>query len=869
MKFKLLLLWAAIATPVFAQIQGGGITQPGAAQRSLVSPPSVPCTVGLSPALVYNNAGTDSIYTAQGSPCAYALAPGGSTSTLNASGIGASGAATANTLNGPNNAVPVLSASGVGVDGTAAIYANASKTFLRDTISIKDYVNVAAAGYVPARLSTGIQNSASAVTVNNGSTTLTCTGCNFTLADQTNPIVIWVENTANTYTTTIQTYISSTQVTLAVAPTFSSTVAFMATGTDSSTQIAAWFTALISKNKCGYIPAGYYGAFTLTGLSSWATPCIIGDNNLQSMIFLGSSNSFVSGNEFWFASLFRDFGIFGGKDALVNKYTGQNNSPGTQIFRDLYFRDFASSGLSLNSSDFVGIEVMGSYFVGLNSDSTIDIAMAGPDKGTIAHNHFDLQQFGIKLGQGGQSMTILDNEFIQGHTNLGGLRASEWIMPNSTSPVAALTSWGNKHGAENYQQTDYRFLLADSVASSGGNLIGDTAPILSASTGFITNLVINDKFLGAGGTGGPIVYSYTPKFISNQIEGMIEGTAPNYAVQFDASALPGNDYTAIGNQYGRFVTNGFGPTGFKVSNVCGTGQTLDPNGQVGTEDPCVLTPFMSGAGAVTLLTINPTGGFGIVGGGTRTPVADPWGGTTAATFVSTVSGTGNQLYASLGSNPVTGLTYWDDVWIKNSASGTQMSCIQAQIADGFSSPLAMNYTLHPTAVWQRYPLPFILRTSFAHTPPNVQFQTCTTGASGQTIDVAVDVYQATQPVSGGTILHPLSMTSGVGAPTIAVGAAAGTSPGTPTVTGTNTAGVITVITGTATTTAATLATITFNAGPIISVFHGCTLFPRNSVSAAAQTTVLTTQPTGTVWTIGSGATALTASTTYSWSYSCN
>lgn len=92
----------------------GGITQPGAAQRSAANPTTLPCTVGQSPALVYNDAGTDSIYTAQGSPCAYAIAPGGSTSTLTASGVGASGAAGANKLTGPPNGIVGTDSSGKG-----------------------------------------------------------------------------------------------------------------------------------------------------------------------------------------------------------------------------------------------------------------------------------------------------------------------------------------------------------------------------------------------------------------------------------------------------------------------------------------------------------------------------------------------------------------------------------------------------------------------------------------------------------------------------------------------------------------------------------------------------------------------------------
>jgi hypothetical protein len=103
------------------------------------------------------------------------------------------------------------------------------------------------------------------------------------------------------------------------------------------------------------------------------------------------------------------------------------------------------------------------------------------------------------------------------------------------------------------------------------------------------------------------------------------------------------------------------------------------------------------------------------------------------------------------------------------------------------------------------------------------------------------------------------------APTMAPGAAAGTSPTCTTITGANMAGVITCTTGTSTATG-TLATITFN-GTLGTAPQGCTVMPRTALTAPTATSIYTTAPSTTTWTIGVAA-ALTASTAYSWSYAC-
>ncbi len=127
-------------------------------------------------------------------------------------------------------------------------------------------------------------------------------------------------------------------------------------------------------------------------------------------------------------------------------------------------------------------------------------------------------------------------------------------------------------------------------------------------------------------------------------------------------------------------------------------------------------------------------------------------------------------------------------------------------------------------------------------------------------------YQGNTFVAGTETLASTLGLSSAAAPSIANGAGAGTSPGTPTVTGNNNAGVITVTTGTATPASATLATVTFN-GTLGTVPQGCGLTPRNAATTGVNL-FFTTAPTSTAFTIGVGGTAATASTTYSWSYLC-
>jgi hypothetical protein len=98
------------------------------------------------------------------------------------------------------------------------------------------------------------------------------------------------------------------------------------------------------------------------------------------------------------------------------------------------------------------------------------------------------------------------------------------------------------------------------------------------------------------------------------------------------------------------------------------------------------------------------------------------------------------------------------------------------------------------------------------------------------------------------------------------GAAAG-SGASATINGTVISGVVSLTTGTG----AAGSSVVLNVGWTLSSGaspQGCSLMPRNAAAAAVSGTIFTGAPSGSGWTVNVGATALAASTSYSWSYQC-
>jgi hypothetical protein len=124
----LLFLWAAIAMPVFAQNQGGGITQPGATVRLPTLPTS--CTAGVSPQVIVITGGDDAPYLCD-STGHYSLPPGGSTTVLSGAVGGPGGS---NVIAAGNNGIVTSTASGAST-GVATI--GTGLGFTSNTLSLQ------------------------------------------------------------------------------------------------------------------------------------------------------------------------------------------------------------------------------------------------------------------------------------------------------------------------------------------------------------------------------------------------------------------------------------------------------------------------------------------------------------------------------------------------------------------------------------------------------------------------------------------------------------------------------------------------------------------------------------------------------------
>jgi hypothetical protein len=123
---------------------------------------------------------------------------------------------------------------------------------------------------------------------------------------------------------------------------------------------------------------------------------------------------------------------------------------------------------------------------------------------------------------------------------------------------------------------------------------------------------------------------------------------------------------------------------------------------------------------------------------------------------------------------------------------------------------------------------------------------------------------------GGTVqtnvLQTQQVTGSGSTPAVTVGAAAG-SGASGSVSGTPLSGVLTLTTGGTPSATGSLATIGW-ALPSATPPQGCSLMPRNAAAASATGTIYTGAPATGGWTVSVGATALSGSTTYAWSYQC-
>ena len=690
-------------------------------------------------------------------------------------------------------------------------------------------------------------SSNSSVSTTSGSYTLTLSG--LSSANIGNPIVIFSPNTTNVFQSTV-TGVNGSTVTLvdAIDVTATNRVAYW--GTDSTSAIDGALGYAAANNGCVYIPSGNY-FYQGTGLSStsWGHPCIYGDGREVSQIFLGAGKYLLDLNNSETDALIHDFRVYGGSGVFRNRYASTNVTKGHYFF-NLDSSQHSACAISFNASDMPYIHIQDNIFYGLNTTNSMNFCAPGDGPDYFQNNANENQVAAIKRGFGGHNDVISGNDFIEytyPNPRSSNTRTALWFVPGVNSQHGFSHVFGNKFGNENLDTQDVRVLYADTASPSGGQYFGDTLWRTASSTGYANGIDFHDNVIYGGVSGGvgsgvnPIIYSYTPNFQKNKISGQLSGTDPGFIVQFDPSVTNFSSLDNQSNVFGPFVmgaqSNGdpSGTTSIKLSNVEGWGQTIDPNGDFNYSDANVLDPFSRGNSSAGFTNVLTTGIVSFTAtGGSATQITDAAGGTNAVTFKTTATGSGKSLYAATATTPPIGVQTFAYFELRQSATGTPMTEIDVQIADGNRSALTTK-RVQVTSNWVPHTIAYTYSSTPANAPPVLQFVTTSKSVNGGTVDIGqVVYYTAPNPLSSGKFLLPILGTTGSFSGALATTGLTGT---TATLSGVLTAssfaGAGTGLTGTAASlTAGNVATNANLTGPITS--------SGNATSLAAQTGTGTT-----------------------------
>jgi hypothetical protein len=363
---------------------------------------------------------------------------------------------------------------------------------------------------------------------------------------------------------------------------------------------------------------------------------------------------------------------------------------------------------------------------------------------------------------------------------------------------------------------------------------GTTTPAIS----FTASTAAQGAFLAGPASGGSGAYSFR-SIVAADVPTLNQSTTGNAAT---ATALAATPTQATSGQY---------CTGVTASGNCNSAQVTFAQlsgTATATQLPAATT---SAQGAVVLPTGASSNTLGTMASQAASAVAVTGGTINGTTIGATTPAAGTFSYAT-----VKGSTVGSEVMDIENTNATGVSAFSFLNNSGTSMGgfgyANTSFTAYPFLDGNTYMFGsgagVCLATYLSSGKCGLSF------ASGSNNAVFAGTVTAAQVVGGGST------------PAIAAGAAAGTSP-TVSVSGTNMAGVITLTTGTATTASATLATVTFN-GTLGTAPQGCQLEPRNANAAAASVSTYTTAPSTTAWSVAVDATALAASTAYSWAYLC-
>lgn len=232
----------------------------------------------------------------------------------------------------------------------------------------------------------------------------------------------------------------------------------------------------------------------------------------------------------------------GGAGVLRNRYSGTNVT-NNFIVRDCRFYAYTNAAISHNSTDMPNWKIERCRFIGANYTTTIGIALSGlTNESDITSCVFDHNKVGVKLTQGGNDTHITRCVFLSEDPDTN--RIGVWLVPNpdqGTGLERMNSGQGfvisqTKFGSENSDTSDFACLIAD---ESSGTYFGDTLPVMSVSSGWITGTTLDKVNYGAPGSPcRSLLYSSPHLEMATVRDVMTLANRPAYLVEWMAGALP-------------------------------------------------------------------------------------------------------------------------------------------------------------------------------------------------------------------------------------------------------------------------------------------------------------------------------------------
>ena len=420
------------------------------------------------------------------------------------------------------------------------------------------------------------------------------------------------------------------------------------------------------------------------GLGGYINTRIVGSgSSRKSRIFLGD-DSYLLALDMRIDSIeMSDLEIISGKGAIKHTWAGQNVNH-LNIIRNVRFRDYSECAIASDAADMPYWRITDCVFWGLNTTTTIGIALSGLTDGSVIDRcSFVNNRVAIKMRKGGNNAHIDRCDFIHYSVDASnGPRVYVWAVPTETKTNSGAGFVINecRMGNENKVQGDKIVVYADELPGTSN---GNRMPNLDAdSIGWILgHQVIHCALHGNREIPVPLIFSTTPNVEHlNVAYCTIKGQPPSYILEFRTpSIVPdrGNSKNLFGPFTGEVETE-VAPS-MPMSNTVGAAFADDPNQMLQTR-PDVIRGHGSGtASSYRELLAMPISQFSTDDETKLAPKTDALGGTDAALLTFSTEQTGS-CQASIVSMTV-GVPAWVEFDVKSGDMGTSLQMLRVAVAD--------------------------------------------------------------------------------------------------------------------------------------------------------------------------------------------